>query len=135
MPTTAFAGSPPEARPAPARTVVLACSATKVLAARAAAFRLYDGPLWRTLRTYWSPGDPVRVYALSARYGLIPAETVIAAYDLELSAVVGQEVRAAGLSRSPRSIESRVTRATCWPGSRRAARRRSSSSPGLGTAP
>ena len=82
----------------PAAVLVIGCSATKrALVGELAAWHRYDGPVWRTLRTHWTPGSIVRVYALSARHGLIPAETPIADYDTRLQDVV-EHVVAGGRS-------------------------------------
>lgn len=66
-------------------TLILACSATKVASGlEIPALDRYDGPLWRVLRRALRErdglADRLAIYALSARYGLIPARGVGIAY-------------------------------------------------------
>ena len=73
--------------------LVIACSATKRPDdAWLAAGDRYDGPLWRTWRAHGGPRVPT--FALSALFGLIPAETEIPDYNVRL----GHDVEIAALA-------------------------------------
>lgn len=69
------------------RLLILACSSTKrETSTTLPASELYDGPTWRVLRSFERRVRPleqlgVRVAALSAEHGLIPARLPIAPYD------------------------------------------------------
>ena len=69
--------------------VVLACSATKLdVANQLPAIALYDGPLFRVLRSYlreyrWP--ESLSVAVLSAKYGLIGGLAEIATYDWRMT--------------------------------------------------
>jgi cytoplasmic iron level regulating protein YaaA (DUF328/UPF0246 family) len=78
------------------RTLVLACSATKIdTAAPMAAFHRYDGPAYRVLRKHYCGLTPkpgligeytgLHVYILSAKYGLIPSYAAIEHYDQRMT--------------------------------------------------
>lgn len=114
------------------RLLVLACSATKVAGLEALpAWRRYDGPAWRTLRAFlarsraelvdaagvWELGDGsrLRVLALSAELGAIPAGLPIADYDRRMTAerafafaampgAFGRELLAAALEVADRGL-------------------------------
>lgn len=58
--------------------IIIGCSQRKK-GKKGKAMDLYDGPLWQTFRKYNK--NKYRVFALSAKYGLIPAEKVIADYN------------------------------------------------------
>jgi hypothetical protein len=75
------------------RLLLLACSQTKSTSSTPSdgmyrAIDYYDGPAWRTLRSYLrnrGPGQPnLNVWAISAEYGLIPAELCISPYNRKL---------------------------------------------------
>lgn len=71
------------------RLLLVGCSDRKVPATEPVrALELYDGPLFRvirkTMREGWFP-ESVEVYVLSAKYGLISADTPIAWYDERLT--------------------------------------------------
>lgn len=71
------------------RLLVISCSQQKVgTPGRIPALRRYDGPAFRVLRKYLlSARDPhLRVFILSAKYGLIPAHKCISDYNLRLDA-------------------------------------------------
>lgn len=61
------------------------------------AIQIYDGPSWRVLRKYLkdiSPAsDPLDVYGLSAKYGLIPADQKIEQYDEILTEDRAQDIQ------------------------------------------
>jgi hypothetical protein len=67
--------------------LVMACSATKIDAERAPLIDLYDGPTWRTLRAFERAHTlaGVDVLALSAQYGLVPAEQELDNYDRRMT--------------------------------------------------
>jgi hypothetical protein len=65
-------------------TFIIGCSATK-LCERMPAMELYNGPLWQTWRKY---NNGQQCYAISAKYGLIPATESIDPYDC----LLGREV-------------------------------------------
>ena len=81
--------SDPESQRAPPahRLLVLACSARKRSGDELLpAVDRYDGPAFRVLRAYLADAaDPPDVVILSARYGLIPADHPIPAYDHRLT--------------------------------------------------
>lgn len=80
-----------------AHLLVMACSATKTDAEWAAAFDLYDGPTWRTLRAFERDNPAgllgVDVLALSAEYGLIDAGVVVRNYDRRMTRDRAAELR------------------------------------------
>lgn len=89
----AILGPRPPSPPSPPAVLVIGCSATKRAdTGKLAAWHRYDGPVWRTLRTHWTPNSSVQVYALSAQHGLIPAEMPIMDYDTRLQDVVDHEL-------------------------------------------
>lgn len=61
------------------QTLILACSARK-RADMAKAIDMYDGALFKMGREY-GEARGMRIFILSALYGIIPAERVIATYD------------------------------------------------------
>ena len=63
------------------RALILGCSATK-LTYETEAFNLYNGPLWRIVRKNRPHSD---LFAFSAKYGLIPAQQVIAPYNARIN--------------------------------------------------
>lgn len=81
------------------RVLVLGCSATKRQQAgdTAPAVCVYDGPSWRVYRK-WKRDHPVKafdvdVYALSARYGLIPSSwNIRVEYDQKMTAERSREL-------------------------------------------
>ena len=70
------------------KTFIIGCSSRKK-GKKAKAIDLYDGPLWQTLRKHGTGNN--RIMALSAKYGLIPADKVIADYDCLLGRDVSSE--------------------------------------------
>lgn len=87
------------------RVLVMSCSASKVpQMGPAPAMQVYDGPMWRDLRR-WVKAHPVdaavhlEVWVLSAKHGLIPAQTKIEDYNLKMTAE-----RAAELVRNREQI-------------------------------
>ncbi len=72
------------------RLLILKCSARKrQSSALLPASERYDGPLWRVLRNYVAnqtgSSDHLDVYALSAGYGLLAADTLLPDYDATMS--------------------------------------------------
>ena len=79
---------PPAPSTAPTRLLILSCSQRKLLAAgELPALERYDGPPYRVLRRYLrtTPAPDVAVLILSARYGIITANTPIAWYDQRMT--------------------------------------------------
>lgn len=86
------------------RLLILACSATKTSQPGAIpAIERYDGPFWRTLRAYVQPygsqedvaqARRLDVWVLSAKFGLMPAWTLIETYDLCLTPERANRIRA-----------------------------------------
>jgi len=72
------------------KTIIIGCSSKKK-AGRLRARDKYDGPWWTTLRK-WDSGS-ARIFVLSAKYGLIPAERKISDYD----SLLGRDVTDADL--------------------------------------
>ena len=72
------------------KVIIVGCSASKK-GNKGKALDLYNGTLWKTFRK--NNKDKYRVFALSAKYGLIPAEKVISTYD----SLLGREVTEAAL--------------------------------------
>jgi hypothetical protein len=71
---TAHGGSP--------RLLILMCSQVKRRdAGLMPAWKRYDSPIWQTLRKHNPAEKQARVAVLSARYGIIPAQTEIPYYD------------------------------------------------------
>jgi len=60
------------------KVIIIGCSKSKK-GKRSKAMDLYNGTLWKTFRK--NDNGKYRVFALSAKYGLIPAEKVISDYD------------------------------------------------------
>jgi hypothetical protein len=78
--------------------IALACSGTKRHdEGSLPAIQRYDGPLWRTFRAH-RPARRLNIWVLSARFGFLPASTLIPDYDQEMT-----PSRAAGLLRYPSS--------------------------------
>jgi len=65
--------------------LLIACSGTKT-GGKKPAFELYDGSLWRSFRKHApQPSDrDIPIYALSAKYGIIPYDHAISDYDLRI---------------------------------------------------
>jgi hypothetical protein len=84
--------------PAPRVLILMACSKTKLEHAHQAR-HLYNGPMWQTLRQVI--GSNARawrdVFVLSARYGLIAAETHIAPYNQQMDGPELDRIIAAGI--------------------------------------
>jgi len=82
----------PAHRQARSRLLILACSGRK-RPVPGPALELYDGVLWRVLRRAQREGAaPVRVLALSAKYGLVPAEQVLEPYELRMTSTRALEL-------------------------------------------
>lgn len=81
------------------RLLVLACSARKrATAGLLPAVDRYDGPAFRVLRKFLAETtDPPDVLVLSARFGLIPADTPIPAYDHRLTPAAADALRPAAV--------------------------------------
>jgi hypothetical protein len=66
--------------------LVLSCGSTKNPAPwPLPAWKRYDGPIWRTLRSRWTAESNVELWVLSAGFGLIPADWHIRNYDRTMS--------------------------------------------------
>jgi hypothetical protein len=86
----------------PARLLILACSQRKRSESdRLPAIERYDGPPFRVLRRYLRSGDAnqLDVCILSAEYGLISANQLIAYYDRKMTPGRARELNAAAISR------------------------------------
>jgi hypothetical protein len=70
------------------KVIIIGCSKVKK-GKRDKASDLYDGTLWRTFRK--NNKGKYRVFALSAKYGLIPADKKISTYDSLLGRDVSEE--------------------------------------------
>jgi len=70
------------------KVIIIGCSKSKK-GKRSKASELYDGTLWRTFRK--NNKGKYRVFALSAKYGLIPADKIISDYDSLLGRDVTDE--------------------------------------------
>lgn len=70
------------------KVIIIGCSKSKK-GKRSKAMDLYDGTLWKTFRK--NTKGKYRVFALSAKYGLIPADKVISDYDSLLGRDVTDE--------------------------------------------
>lgn len=90
--------------PSHRRLLILACSATKRAATgRVAARELYDGPLWRTLRTVDPEQRLARVGFVSARFGFRDADDPIETYDARMNREIADAMIAGGMgTRWPR---------------------------------
>ncbi|MGH2487693.1 MAG: DUF6884 domain-containing protein [Ktedonobacterales bacterium] len=97
------------------RLLLLACSKRKRPDfGKIPAIERYDGPAFRMLRKFANahPEGTPEVYVLSARYGLIPGDTPISAYECqmtsgrarELQAQVEADVAALDMSRRYRQV-------------------------------
>jgi hypothetical protein len=88
------------------KLIILACSATKREKPEPMpAIDRYDGPMWRTLRARLNDlpearqalaSGALRIMAMSARYGFIPADVAIPDYDIRMT-----PARAAKMARDP----------------------------------
>ena len=84
------------------RALFLACTRRKVPGAKPLpAVQRYDGPCFRVLRRYLrcKPDAGLRVWAISARFGLISAATPIPAYDAPMTSRRAEELRSAVLAK------------------------------------
>ena len=84
----------------PQRLIVLACTATKrVDPDPLLAIRRYDGPSFRTLRTWQAANrtsaEQLDVCILSAKLGLITADTLISDYNQRMTRERAAELRPA----------------------------------------
>lgn len=85
-----------EIEPLTRRLLILGCTATKKSNAdRMPAIERYDGPTFRVLRKALREEavSNLEVYVLSAKYGLIEANTPIANYDLKMTPNRAMELR------------------------------------------
>jgi len=76
--------------------LIISCSKRKRGGTMNPALQIYDGPVYRALRKrigYLGPGK-VRVFIISAKYGLIPAERVIENYDEKITLERAMELNA-----------------------------------------
>ena len=80
------------------RLLIISCSATKVETDEALpAKELYDGPAYRILRKNaqtLSQGGDLVVLVVSAKYGIIGCDELIATYEQRMTAERGEEIRA-----------------------------------------
>ena len=83
------------------RLLILACSQRKKASReRLPAIERYDGPAFRVLRKYLRQRQlPPKILILSAKYGLIDAETSIAYYDFRMTETTAEKLRPAVLAR------------------------------------
>jgi hypothetical protein len=80
----------------PARLLILGCSKAKTKHDELVpAIQRYDGPPFRVLRRYLRLRyDPVlRVYILSAEYGIIPTDALIPDYDRRMTPARSKQIR------------------------------------------
>lgn len=59
-------------------TIIIGCSQRKK-GKSGKVYELYDGPIWQTFRKYNT--GKYRVFAISAKYGLIPIDKIISDYN------------------------------------------------------
>lgn len=82
------------------RLLIMSCSQKKrALDERDQAWRVYDGPLWQTLRTVDPKRNKATVMFLSAKHGLKSVESCIEPYDLRMTDEIADELVATGLNR------------------------------------
>lgn len=91
----------PSSRLAP-RPLVLACSDTK-RQGRLPAIDKYDGPLWRSLRAHRGAFSRP-IYVLSAKYGLVSADTPIDDYNAKIGRDVSPAKLAPLVARQARAL-------------------------------
>lgn len=74
--------------------LLTSCSMRKKSYASRPAIEIYDGPLFRAIRKYFSSGLPaVDIHIVSAKYGLIAADTIIEPYDQAMTRKRALEIR------------------------------------------
>jgi len=72
--------------------IIIGCSGKK-RTGKMKARDLYNGPFWTTLRK--NDDGRFRIFVLSAKYGLIPADTIISPYD----SLLGRDVSVSELAK------------------------------------
>ena len=83
---------------APARLLILSCSASKASGAGLSARERYIGPLWQTLKAADPHGEAAQVAYLSARFGLGDARGELPDYNSKLTAQAADDMIKRGLS-------------------------------------
>jgi hypothetical protein len=92
------------------RLLVISCSQRKASSKELLpAIDRYDGPAFRVLRKHLRdrPAEMPTVFILSAKYGLVAAETGIPQYDCRLSARTAERLRPAVLSVARQVLQSK----------------------------
>ncbi|MEM8515189.1 hypothetical protein RCH14_004549 [Massilia sp. MP_M2] len=87
--------------------VMMACSATKA-SARAPAFDLYQGVMYKTFRACVKPLARPEVVILSAMHGFVQADAILAPYEQRMTKARAEEM----LANLPHFMK-----AVCWPDS------------------
>lgn len=88
--------------------LLIPCSKRKKSYASRPAIEIYDGPLFRAIRKYFSSGLPaVDIHIVSAKYGLIAADTIIEPYDQVMTPKRALEMRKDVLSDLSRLLQKR----------------------------
>ncbi|MBN2286037.1 MAG: hypothetical protein JXI43_06290 [Tissierellales bacterium] len=75
-----------------AKIVLISCVSKKI-AHPAPAKDLYDSTLFKSCYTYGVSLHPDMLFILSAKYGLVPADKMIAPYDLTLNNMKTKEIQ------------------------------------------
>lgn len=78
------------------RLLILGCSKRKARAAGLMpAIDRYDGPAFKVLRKYLKeePSNGIRVFVLSAKFGLIPATRKVPDYDFRITRATAEKIR------------------------------------------
>ncbi len=73
--------------------IVLISCVSKKLNQAAPAKGLYDSTLFKSCYTYGVSLQPDKIYILSAKYGLVPADKVIKPYNLTLNTMKTKEIQ------------------------------------------
>lgn len=90
--------------------LIISCSKRKKLThEKRPAIEVYDGPIYRSLRKRFNHIStlPVDIYIVSAKYGLITAESTIEHYDCQMTAERAVELRDVVLSELIKMIQNR----------------------------
>ena len=75
-------------------TIVLISCVSKKVRHPAPAKDLYDSTLFKFCFSYARSLRPDKIFILSAKYGLVPADKIIAPYDLTLNTMKTKEIKA-----------------------------------------
>ena len=75
------------------RTIILISCVSKKQLHKAIARELYTSPLFRYALRYAESLHPDKIYILSAKYGLVSLDTLIAPYDVTLNTMTAPVIR------------------------------------------